>query len=223
MLAPPPAPAGIPLVYIVDDEASMRESLAWLLRSRRLLSESFASAEAFEAALDAGGHASLAQFPTGPSCLLLDLRLDGMTGTMLHERLLARGLTAALPIIFLTGHGDVPTAVDALQRGAFDFVEKSRVNNALVDRVERALQASTDALAQRHARALRAHALRLLTPREHQIMLAIADGQANREIADATHLSVRTVELHRAKVFDKLGVGSAVALANLLHAMSERH
>ena len=221
---PPPAPTGIPLVYIVDDEASMRESLAWLLRSRRLLSESFASAEAFEAALDTavGAGASLVDFPTGPSCVLLDLRMHGMTGMMLHERLLARGLAPTLPIIFLTGHGDVPIAVEALQRGAFDFVEKSRVNNSLVYRIERALKASATALAQRHEHAMRAYALGRLTPRERQIMLAIVEGLANRQIASAAHLSVRTVELHRAKVFEKLGVASAVELANLIHAINGR-
>jgi two-component system, LuxR family, response regulator DctR len=126
------APLGLPMVYLVDDESVLRDAMAWLLRSRRLLSEAFASAEAFEAMLDA----KHPPWPTAPSCLLLDVRMPGMSGLALFERLIERGLISALPVIFLTGHGDVPTAVAAVQRGAFDFVEKPFSDNALVDRIE---------------------------------------------------------------------------------------
>ena len=111
-------PVSNAIVYIVDDDAGVREALAWLLRSRRLLSESFDSAEAFDAMLKAQAP------PCRPCCLLLDVRMPGMSGLALFDLLLARGELAAMPVIFLTGHADVPTAVDAVKRGAFDFYEK---------------------------------------------------------------------------------------------------
>src|SRR5687768_15107270 len=114
---------GLPMIYLVDDEDVVRDALAWLLRSRRLLSEGFASGEAFEAMLEGQPGAARKSWPSAPSCLLLDMRMPGMSGLTLFERLIERGLTDALPVIFLTGHGDVPTAVAAVKRGAFDFVE----------------------------------------------------------------------------------------------------
>ena len=133
-------------VYIVDDDASVREALAWLLRSRRLPSESFDSAEAFDAMLQ--GRSAQRQ----PCCLLLDVRMPGMSGLALFDRLAARGDLAAMPVIFLTGHADVPTAVDTVKRGAFDFCEKPFSDNALVDRIEQALAQSTERLSQLRAR-----------------------------------------------------------------------
>src|SRR4051812_47793459 len=122
------------LVYIVDDDASVREALAWLLRSRRLLSESFADGQAFDTMLDGG-------FAVGqPTCLLLDVRMPGMSGLALFDNIAQRGLADAMPVIFLTGHADVPTAVDMVKRGAFDFCEKPFSDNALVDRIEQALK-----------------------------------------------------------------------------------
>ena len=211
-----PAELGLAMVYLVDDEDIVRDAVAWLLRSRRLLSQGHASGEAFEATLAgvAGG-----AWPVAPSCLLLDLRMHGMSGLALFERLAERGLTEALPVIFLTGHGDVPTAVAAVKRGAFDFVEKPFSNNALVDRIEQALAASAAALLARRERAQHLRGLAELSEREQAVMRLIAQGQPNKLIADALHLSVRTVEVHRARVFDKLGVGSAVELANWLHAL----
>src|SRR5439155_582483 len=177
---------GLPTVYLVDDEDVVRDALAWLLRSRRLLSEGFASAEAFEAML-AGRPAN---WPASPSCLLLDVRMPGTSGLVLFERLIERGLLATLPVIFLTGHGDVPTAVGAVKRGAFDFVEKPFADNALVDRTER----------------------------ERDVMRLVIEGRPNKLIADELDISVRTVEVHRARVFEKMEVRSAVELANLLRA-----
>ena len=216
---PPPLPAelGLPMVYLVDDEDVVREAIAWLLRSRRLLSEGHKSAEAFEAALAAVPGAVRGQWPASPACLLLDLRMGGMSGLALFERLAGRGLTEAMPVIFLTGHGDVPTAVAALKRGAFDFVEKPFSNNALVDRVELALAASATTLLARRARALRTRGLGELSEREQGVMRRVAQGLPNKLIADALNISVRTVEVHRARVFEKLNVASAVELANLLH------
>ena len=136
---------GLPIVYLVDDEDVVRDALAWLLRSRRLLSEGFASAEAFEAHVAARPQ----PWPAEPSCLVLDVRMPGTSGLLLFERLAERGLLPVLPVIFLTGHGDVPTAVSAVKRGAFDFVEKPFSNNSLVDRVEHALALSAATLAAR--------------------------------------------------------------------------
>ena len=204
------------MVYVVDDEAVVRDALAWLLRSRRLLSEGFASAEAFDAWLQPRLLPQASAWPSAPSCLLLDMRMPGLSGAALFERLVERGLAPLLPVIFLTGHGDVPTAVAAVKAGAFDFVEKPFSNNALVDRVEQALARSAAAIAARDTRLQRDRRLAELTEREHEVLRLVVAGRANKLIADALQISVRTVEVHRAKVFDKMGVKSAVELANLL-------
>ncbi len=207
---------GLPVVYLVDDEDVVRDALAWLLRSRRLLSEGFDSAEAFEAFL-AGRPVP---WPTAPSCLVLDVRMPGTSGLVLFERLAQRGLPAPLthflPVIFLTGHGDVPTAVAAVKHGAFDFVEKPFSNNALVDRIEQALEVSARALLARRAHDGHTRALAELTEREREVMKLVTEGRPNKLIADELQISVRTVEVHRARVFDKMNVKSAVELANLL-------
>jgi two-component system, LuxR family, response regulator DctR len=208
---------GIPVVYLVDDEDVVRDALSWLLRSRRLLSEGFAGVDAFESHL----HAQTPPWPRSPSCLVLDVRMPGTSGLVLFERLAQRQMLALLPVIFLTGHGDVPTAVAAVKRGAFDFVEKPFSNNALVDRVELALQHSAQALQARQAQDRTAHALADLTERERDVMQRVIDGRPNKLIADELEISVRTVEVHRARVFEKMNVKSAVELANLLR--SEGH
>ena len=212
-----PLPAlGLPIVYLVDDEDVVRDALGWLLRSRRLLSEGFAGAEVFEAMLAAKSPAAMAEWPTAPSCLLLDVRMPGMSGLSLFEKLVERGLTDALPVIFLTGHGDVPTAVAAVKRGAFDFVEKPFSDNALVDRIEEALARSGEAIRARMARESVKKRLADLTERERDVMRLVIDGRPNKLIADELDISVRTVEVHRSRVFEKMNVRSAVELANLL-------
>jgi two-component system response regulator DctR len=197
-------------VYIVDDDASVREALAWLLRSRRLSSESFDSAEAFDERITAISRVR------EPSCVLLDVRMAGLSGLAMFEKLIAYGLLPTLPVIFLTGHADVPTAVDAVKRGAFDFCEKPFSDNALVDRIEQALAQSADRLAhQNQATGLQAR-LDGLTERERDVMRLVVGGLPNKLVADQLEISVRTVEVHRARVFDKMGVKSAVELANLM-------
>jgi two-component system response regulator DctR len=198
------------LVTIIDDDAGVRDALAWLLRSRRLPSQSYDSAEAF-----LHDHPEPWQ-PQDPSCLLLDVRMPGMSGLALFEVLIGRGLLPVLPVIFLTGHADVPTAVDAVQRGAHDFCEKPFSDNALVDRIERALQRSADTLQARQLRQTLELRLQELTERERDVMRRVIDGLPNKLIADQLDISVRTVEVHRARVFDKMQVKSAVELANLL-------
>lgn len=208
---------GLPMVYLVDDEDVVRDGLAWLLRSRRLLSEGFPSADAFRAWVDErGGEGGPAQWPQSPSCLLLDVRMPGTSGLVLFEYLADAGWLPLLPVIFLTGHGDVPTAVAAVKRGAFDFVEKPFSNNLLVDRVDQALQCSAQALLQRRQHLAAARALAELTEREREVMRLVIEGRPNKVIADALDISVRTVEVHRARVFDKMNVKSAVELANRL-------
>ena len=213
---------GIPMVYLVDDEDVVRDALAWLLRSRRLLSEGFVSADAFEVWLAQQTAPGRAAWPAAPSCLVLDVRMPGTSGLVMFERLVERGLLRLLPVIFLTGHGDVPTAVAAVKRGAFDFVEKPFSNNALVDRVEQALQRSADALAARRGHDQLHKALAELTEREREVMRLVVEGRPNKLIADALDISVRTVEVHRARVFDKMDVKSAVELANLLVSLERR-
>ena len=214
-----PAASAIPAtVYIVDDDAEVRAALAWLLRSRRVLSESYASAEAFEEMLAERAAQGLQQRQA--ACLLLDVRMPGMSGLALFERMAERGEIEAIPVIFLTGHADVPTAVASVKSGAFDFCEKPFSDNALVDRIQAALQASGQHLQARHARRQLGRRLDELTEREREVMRLVVDGMPNKLIADQLNISVRTVEVHRARVFEKMQVKSAVELANLLRPPS---
>ncbi|MEO5336143.1 MAG: response regulator [Magnetospirillum sp. WYHS-4] len=193
-------------VHIVDDDEAIRDSLTWLLSSRGLEAEAHPSAEAF-----------LARQEPAAGCLVLDIRMEGMSGLDLFDRIRDRG--CRLPVIFLTGHGDVPIAVQALKKGAFDFVEKPFNDNDLVDKViealaqdarRRARQAGADSLAAR---------LASLSERERQVMDLILEGRMNKVIADRLGISMRTVEVHRAHVFEKMGVKTAVELARLMVAM----
>jgi len=198
-----------PCVYIVDDDEAIRDSLGWLLQSRGVANQSFASAEAF---LEAW-HRGLS------GCILLDIRMEGMGGIELFERLHERG--CLLPVIFLTGHGDVPMAVSTLKNGAFDFVEKPCNDNELVDRVIEALKfdaqrrevvASTESI-----RSL----LKQLTVRERQVMDLVLAGKMNKVIADELQVSIRTVEVYRSSVFEKMGVRTAVELAQKCAALRD--
>jgi two-component system response regulator DctR len=202
------------LVYVVDDDADVREALAWLLRSRHLGSEVFDSALAFQSEL------KLNLDSAQPRCLLLDVRMPGMSGLALFDWLIERQWQHIIPVIFLTGHADVPTAVDAVKRGAFDFCEKPFSDNALVDRVEQALAQSLDYQQARLSKALVLQRQAELTERERDVMRLVVEGLPNKLIADRLDISIRTVEVHRSRVFDKMEVKSAVELANLLRASS---
>jgi two-component system response regulator DctR len=195
------------IVHIVDDDAAIRDALSWLLRSRGLEAIAYESAEAFLA-----GTA-----PQAAGCLVLDIRMTGMSGIALFERLQAAGF--GLPVIFLTGHGDVPVAVSLLKQGATDFVEKPFNDNDLVDRIIAALQ---QAAAQREASAADADlAARLasLSERERQVMDLVLAGRQNKIIAADLAIAIRTVEVHRARVFEKMGVKTAVELAQRMAAL----
>ena len=197
-------------VYIVDDDRSVRDALAWLLRTRRLSSEVFDSAEAFDARVSSNFAV------TSPSCVLLDVRMAGLSGLAMFEKLIDYGLLPTLPVIFLTGHADVPTAVAAVKQGAFDFCEKPFSDNALVDRIAQALAQSAAALAKVGKGSSFQSLLASLTEREKSVMQCVVNGLPNKLVADQLNISVRTVEVHRARVFDKMGVKSAVELANLI-------
>jgi two-component system response regulator DctR len=193
-----------PHVYLVDDDEAIRDSLTWLLESRGLACLSYPSAEDFLALWNL----SL----TG--CIVLDIRMDGMSGPELFDLLGERG--CKLPVIFLTGHGDVPMAVSALKKGAFDFVEKPCNDNELVNRVIEALKLDENQRAVASgADSVNALTSRLTT-REHQVMERVLAGKLNKVIADELQISMRTVEVHRANLFDKMGVRTAVELAQLL-------
>ncbi len=197
-------------VFIVDDDAGVRDSLAWLLRTRGLCSDGFESAEAFLT------HPCWQSPPTEPCCLLLDVRMGGMSGLAVFSRLLELPWATQLPVIFLSGHADVATAVDAVKRGAFDFCEKPFSDNALVDRVSLALEASAQALAHRDHQLAMEERVNQLTDRERDVMEWIMAGLSNKQVADQLAISVRTVEVHRARIFEKMGVKSAVELVNNL-------
>lgn len=194
-----------PQAHLVDDDEAIRDAVAWLLKSRGIPSTAYASAEEFLAAWS----------PNLAGCLILDMRMTGMTGLDLFELLQEKRST--LPVIFLTGHGDVPLAVITLKKGAFDFFEKPLNDNELATRVAEAIVldtrqreniASLDSVNQR---------LASLTSREKQIMELVLAGKLNKVIADELNISMRTVEVHRANLFDKMKVKTAVDLANLIN------
>ncbi|MEW6515266.1 MAG: response regulator [Pseudomonadota bacterium] len=198
------------LAYLVDDDAAIRDALAWLLRSRGIQSRAWPSAEAFLA--------DYRDDMTG--CLLLDVRMVGMTGTELFEHLLERG--CAMPVIFLTGHGDVPLAVKSLKRGAFDFIEKPFNDNELADRVIEALRHEESRRWQDGMKAEIGERMATLTEREREVMACILAGKLNKVIADELQIAMRTVEVHRAHIFEKMGVRSAVELAQRLSVLASR-
>jgi len=196
-----------PTVHVVDDDDAIRDALSWLLRSRGVPARSWASAEAF-----------LAEYSEAMrGCLVLDVRMEGMSGVELFDHLLAR--KSRMPVIFLTGHGDVPLAVAALKKGAFDFVEKPFNDNDLVDRIVAAVRHDESLRQKLETEASVAARLAELTPRERQVMERVLVGDYNKNIADALGIAVRTVEVHRARIFEKMGVRSAVELAQLLAGM----
>jgi len=153
----------------------------------------------------------------------LDVRMPGMSGLALFEWLIERNLLSVCPVIFLTGHADIPTAVDAVKRGAFDFCEKPFSDNALVDRIELALQRSAEVLQKVRARQTVQARLDDLTESERDVMRLVIEGLPNKLIADQLDISVRTVEVHRARVFDKMTVKSAVELTNLLRSAEKEN
>jgi len=198
------------IVHVVEDDDVLADALQFLFDSRGLRSRRFRDAESYldiaQRDLDAAAT---------PACLLLDIRMRAMSGIELFDRLCELDLEHRIPVVFLTGHGDIGMAVEALKRGAFDFIEKPFSDNRLADRV---IEALVESRAQLQA-ALRAADVRArlerLSARERDVMLLVLAGKRNKLIADALGISMRTVEVHRASVFAKMGVRSAVELALL--------
>lgn len=192
------------IAHLVDDDYAIRDAIAWLLRSRGVVSQSWESAESF-----------LADYrPAMSGCLVLDIRMSGMSGLELFDHLLARGCT--MPAIFLTGHGDVPLAVRSLKKGAFDFIEKPCNDNELANRVIAAIALDHDQRKNVASTASIETRLLALTAREREVMDRILVGQYNKVIAAELSIAMRTVEVHRARIFEKMDVRSAVELAQLL-------
>ncbi len=190
--------------HLVDDDEAIRDALVWLLKSRGIAASAYACGEDFLATLS----------PTTTGCVVLDMRMPGMSGLDVFDALLSRD--SDLPVIFLTGHGDVPLAVSALKRGAFDFFEKPFNDNELANRIDEAIaQHARRRAASANAGTLNAR-LATLSTRERQVMELVLAGRFNKVIADELGISMRTVEVHRANLFDKMGVKTAVELANLL-------
>ena len=197
-------PLATPFAHIVDDDEAVRDALSWLFRTRKVESRAWPSAEDFLAAWR----------PDWRGCIVLDIRMREMSGLECFDALLERGNT--LPVIFLTGHGDVPMAVSALKKGAFDFVEKPCNDNELVDRVIEALKLDENRrVAASDADSVNTLIARL-TCREREVMELVLAGKLNKVIADELQISMRTVEVHRANLFEKMGVRTAVELAQLL-------
>lgn len=192
-----------PRAHLVDDDEAIRDALSWLLKSRGLPFAVYESAEDFLAGWT----------PTTSGCVVLDMRMSGMSGLDCFDALLDRGST--LPIIFLTGHGDVPLAVATLKRGAFDFFEKPLNDNELATRIEEAMALDARQRAESATQDSVNARVSRLTTRERQIMELVLAGKYNKVIADELNISMRTVEVHRANLFDKMQVKTAVELANL--------
>jgi len=193
-----------PVVYVVDDDEAVRDSLKWLLEGNHYAVECFESAESF---LDHRDDGRLA-------CLILDVRMPGMSGLELQEHLVR--LEVALPILFITGHGDVPMAVNTMKKGAVDFIEKPFNEAELRAAVERMLnQAHIDRDLQRRERQRR-QLLDRLTAREHQVLECIVAGRLNKQIANDLSISIKTVEAHRANIMDKLDTSTVADLIRLV-------
>jgi len=193
-----------PLIHIVDDDEAMRDSLAWLLDGERYAVHTYASGEDF-----LERHA-----PGRPACVILDIRMPGISGVEVHERLVRRG--ALTPVIFVTGHGDVPMAVEAIKRGAFDFIEKPFSETKLMAIIGRALEDDERRAGESSALSEVAQRLGKLSPREREVLDLVIAGKMNKTIADAMNISIKTVEAHRAKVMDKMGAKSLAELVQLV-------
>lgn len=197
-----------PAIHIVDDDPDIRDGLAWLFDSRGYRTATWASGVDFLA------EAARQQTDWGHAVVLLDIRMEPLSGLNTFEQL--KTLACPWPVLFLTGHGDVGMAVAAVKNGAWDFLEKPFQDNQLVDRIQTALAAAQQAMqASEDARRLRV-ALASLSQREREVLDELLQGHYNKNIADHLGITPRTVEFHRANIFDKLGVHSAIELAHRL-------
>lgn len=190
-------------VYVVDDDEGVRDSLQWLLEGKDYRVRCYESAEAFLSRYDAREVA----------CLIVDIRMGGMTGLELQDRLVERN--SPLPIVFITGHGDVPMAVNTMKKGAMDFIQKPFQEEALVNLVERMLEQAKETFSDHQQSASREALLAKLTSREAQVLERIVAGRLNKQIADDLGISIKTVEAHRANIMEKLNANTVADLLKI--------
>ena len=190
-------------VYVVDDDEAVRDSVQWLLEGQDFRVRSFESSEVFLARYD----------PREVACLIVDIRMDGMSGLELQDRLIERN--SPLPIAFITGHGDVPLAVDTMKKGALDFIQKPFNEQQLVPLVERMLEQARANFAEHQQAASRDALLSKLTGREAQVLERIVAGRLNKQIADDLGISIKTVEAHRANIMEKLNANTVADLLKI--------
>ena len=190
-------------VYVIDDDEGVRDSLQWLLEGKDYRVRCYDSAETFLSRYDAREVAFL----------IVDIRMGGMTGLELQDRLVER--KSPLPLVFITGHGDVPMAVDTMKKGAVDFIQKPFQEEALVNLVERMLEQAKDAFSEHQQSASRDALLAKLTSREAQVLERIVAGRLNKQIADDLAISIKTVEAHRANIMEKLGANTVADLLKI--------
>jgi FixJ family two-component response regulator len=191
------------LIYVVEDDDALRDSLCWLIESAGYRVSAYGNAESFLAYLE----------PEARGCVVLDVRMPGMSGLELQERLIRRG--QHVPIIFITGHGDVPMAVSAIQRGAVDFIEKPFQDQELLKRIDSVMRTERGSLEFRERQRLVASRLAMLSRREREVMDRVVEGKPNKWIAQELGISVKTVEAHRARMMGKLDVSSVAELVRL--------
>ena len=195
-------------IYVVDDDEAMRDSMTWLLEGEGYVVACYDSGESFLNARRADMR----------GCLILDVRMPEMSGLELQEKLDALG--SQLPIIFVTGHGDVPMAVSALQRGACDFIEKPFHNEDLLSRIVRALEVDRQQSARRQRDGAISNRIDQLTQREREVMKLVVAGKLNKQVADELNISMKTVEAHRARVMEKMGVRTVAELVKAVMSVN---
>jgi two-component system response regulator FixJ len=199
-----------PTVFIVDDDEAVRSSLRLLIKSVGLSPTALGSAREFLEKYD----------PAQPGCLVLDVRMPEMSGLELQEQLNRQG--AVIPVIFITGHGDVPMAVEAMQAGACDFLQKPFRDQDLIDRIQRALEKDRANRAVLGERSLIRERLESLTPREREVLEMVSSGKPNKIMAADLGVSQRTVEIHRARVMEKMGASSLAQLVRMVMDLEEK-
>ena len=191
-------------VFVVDDDQAMRNSLKWLIESVGVQVESFASADEFLVQYQPGRH----------GCLVLDVRMPGMSGLDLQEQLAQQNIN--IPVVIITGHGDVPMAVRAMKSGAIDFIEKPFNDEVLLDAIRRALAFGEQQRSHQIEHLQIQQRLQHLTPREREVMEMVTEGRSNKEIANALGVSAKTIEAHRARVMEKMQAGSLAELVRMV-------
>jgi two-component system response regulator FixJ len=196
-------------VFIVDDDDAVRNSIRLLMKSLGLATRPLSTAQEFLSTYD----------PQQPGCLILDVRMPGMSGLELQQQLNMRG--AIIPVIFITGHGDVPMAVEAMQQGAFDFLQKPFRDQDLIERVQRALAKDQSNRAELSEQAKVRERFESLTPREREVLALVTSGKANKVMAADLNVSQRTIEIHRARVMEKMHASSLAQLVRMMMDLEE--